>query len=66
MDIGRAIREQRRARHMTLEDLSYDAGISVNTIGKIERGLEDPRFTIVLDLLDTMGMQIKITQKEKR
>lgn len=65
MNIGEEIRRFRKANHMTVEDLSLAAGISTNTIGNIERNVTDPRFTIALDLLDTMGMQIKITQKEK-
>ena len=65
MNIGEEIRRYRKANKMTVEDLSLTAGISTNTIGNIERGITDPRFTIALDLLDTMGMQIKITQKEK-
>ena len=65
MNIGEEIRRIRKAKAMTIEDLALASGISENAIGYIERGVSDPRYTVALDLLDTMGMQIKITQKEK-
>lgn len=66
MDIGAEIRRYRKEKAMTVEDLAFASGISTNTIGNIERCVTDPRFTIALDLLDTMGLQIKITEKEKQ
>ena len=42
---GKHLRLLRRIRDMTQEDLADSAAVSVQTVARIERGIDDPRFS---------------------
>lgn len=45
--LGDAIRELRKKRKVTQEDLAHDAGITVGTLSLIERGKSNPAWGTV-------------------
>ncbi len=63
-EIGSRIREQRKALRVTQRDLAAISGIGINTINKIEQGTANPTLSILLKLLDTLGLKVEVTHKE--
>jgi len=47
MNIGQAIREIRKAKNKTLEDISYAAETNTGNLSKIERGIESPSLALL-------------------
>jgi transcriptional regulator with XRE-family HTH domain len=45
--LGDAIRELRKTRKVTQEDLAHDAGVTVGTLSLIERGKSNPAWGTV-------------------
>lgn len=45
--LASALRRFRRERGNTQEDIAFSAGITVATLGRIERGAANPRWTTV-------------------
>lgn len=45
--LGANVRQYRRAKRWTLEELAAEVGVSRETIGKIERGISAPLFDTV-------------------
>jgi transcriptional regulator with XRE-family HTH domain len=58
--IGRRIRSARRAKEITLKELSILTGISINYISAIEQGKANPS----LKKLDTILFHLKMTWEE--
>jgi transcriptional regulator with XRE-family HTH domain len=61
--IGEEIRLRRKLLKIDQKTLSELAGVSINTITKIERGEANPSVNILTKILDTLGMDIKIIIK---
>lgn len=62
--IGKIIKTRRKELsidQLTLADL---AGVGINTLVAIERGSGNPKTDTLLSVLDTLGLQIKITLKD--
>ncbi|MBV7394789.1 helix-turn-helix domain-containing protein [Mameliella sediminis] len=55
--LGSELRELRKAREMTLKDLSHRAGISLSHLSAIERGASKPS----LDVLDALSRELDVT-----
>jgi transcriptional regulator with XRE-family HTH domain len=53
---GQRLRELRRERGLTQEDLSRRASIHAPTIGRLERGRREPRLKTILRLADGLGV----------
>lgn len=49
---------------ITQADLAELAGISLNTLYKIERGQANPTVGILVKLADVMGMELKLQVKK--
>lgn len=59
MDIGGRIREARKARGMTQEELARRAGMSLKGMGDIERGaVPDPHYTSLSKIAEGLGVPI--------
>ncbi|MBS1868251.1 MAG: helix-turn-helix transcriptional regulator [Actinobacteria bacterium] len=56
--LGLAIREQRRVRHLTLAQLGAQAHLSSRHLGEIERGDVDPRWSSVGRIVDALGTSV--------
>lgn len=55
--MGRMIREARKAKGMTLEDVARDAGIGRSTLSKIENNQTRPSFDIIRRLMQSLGLE---------
>jgi transcriptional regulator with XRE-family HTH domain len=54
-DLGRAIRRRRRAAHMTIEDLAYDADMHPTYLSGIERGIRNPTWNKLCALVRVLN-----------
>jgi DNA-binding XRE family transcriptional regulator len=56
MKIGRSVKQQRVRAFMTQEQLAKAAGISPRQLVRIERNQVEPRFSTILKLGKTLGV----------
>jgi transcriptional regulator with XRE-family HTH domain len=63
-EIGKQIKERRDSLRVTQLDLAELAGISPNTLYKIERGQANPSLKILLKITNVLGLQINLKVKE--
>ncbi len=63
-EIGKQIKERRKVLRITQPDLAEMAGISINTLYKIERGQANPTIQMVNKIVKILGMEIKIEVKQ--
>ena len=55
--LGRSIKSRRKALRVTQPQLADLAGISVNTLYKIEREQANPTLETLTKIADTLGME---------
>jgi transcriptional regulator with XRE-family HTH domain len=56
--LGKSIKMRRKALRVTQPQLADLAGISVNTLYKIERGQANPTLETLTKISDTLGMEL--------
>jgi transcriptional regulator with XRE-family HTH domain len=56
--LGKAIRQLREKRGATQEAVAHDAGITVATLGVIERGLSNPTWATVKGIAAALGVSM--------
>ncbi len=61
--IGKQIKERRTTLGITQQDLSELAGISPNTLYKIERGQANPSLRVLIKIAEVLGMELKMEIK---
>jgi transcriptional regulator with XRE-family HTH domain len=61
--VGQSIKERRKALHIQQHDLAELAGISINTLYQIERGVANPTLSVLHKIADTLGMEIQMQVK---
>ena len=61
--IGEQIRLRRKELMITQPDLADIAGISINTLYKIERGQANPSIEVLGKILDVLGLEITVVVK---
>ena len=64
IEIGQAIKERRKNLQITQPDLAEMAGISTNTLYKIEKGQANPTVRVLNKLVTVLGMDLKIEVKQ--
>lgn len=62
--IGQIIKSRRKELSIDQPTLAALAGVGINTLVAIERGSGNPKADTLLNVLDTLGLQIKITLKD--
>lgn len=62
--IGKQIKERRATLNITQKDLSELAGISPNTLYKIERGQANPSLRVLIKIGEVLGMELKMVVKQ--
>lgn len=62
--IGEQIRLRRKELMITQPNLADIAGISVNTLYKIERGQANPTVKVLGKILDVLGLEITVGVKQ--
>jgi transcriptional regulator with XRE-family HTH domain len=63
-DLGRAIRELRRERRMSIEALAFAASVHPTYLSAIERGLRNPSWMVLCALAD--ALQIPVADLARR
>lgn len=61
--IGNTIKERRKVLSTSQRELAELAGVSINTLTKIERGEGNPSIEILNRILETLGLEIDIRVK---
>jgi len=56
--LGRRIRELRKNKRLTQEELGEKSGISYKYLGNIERGLENPSFKHLARIAKALGIEL--------
>ena len=72
IDLGRKIRDARKRKHITLEDLASGSGVSKSVLSQVERGVTNPTLSTLwniaralsLDPLELFGGSPKAKVKE--
>lgn len=59
LKIGKKIRELREERGLTQFNLAYDANLSKNQIGRIERGENKISVIAVIKIADALNVNVK-------
>jgi y4mF family transcriptional regulator len=59
-ELGETIKNRRKELNITQPDLAELAGISVNTLYKIERGQNNPTLDVLTKILEVLGLELKI------
>jgi transcriptional regulator with XRE-family HTH domain len=54
--LGRALRQVRERRGLTQELVAFDAGVSDEYLGRVERGSLNPSFSLLLQIARTLGL----------
>ncbi|MFK8165236.1 MAG: helix-turn-helix domain-containing protein [Lewinella sp.] len=60
-EMGTLIAQRRKLFTLTQDDLAEMAGISANSVRKIERGQTNPTVEILLKLGQVLGFRIELT-----
>jgi transcriptional regulator with XRE-family HTH domain len=63
-DVGSAIKRRRKALKITQPHLAELAGISVNSLYKIERGEANPTLDLMEKIADVLGLEITLEVKK--
>lgn len=63
-ELGKHLKERRNQLGITQLDLADLAGISANTLYKIERGQANPTLQVLFKLADVLGMELKLAVKK--
>ncbi|MCK5170969.1 MAG: helix-turn-helix transcriptional regulator [Bacteroidales bacterium] len=66
LELGESIKERRNTLRITQPNLAEMAGISVNTLYKIERGQANPTIKVLNKIADVLGMEINIDVKKAK
>ena len=56
--LGRRIRTLRKAKRWTQEELGKQADVSYKFPGEIERGIQNPSFTILVKVANALGVKL--------
>lgn len=64
MDLGSIIRNRRQTLRTTQQTLAEMSGVSVRMIKAIEGGYANPSMTTLEKILNVLGLQITITDKQ--
>ncbi len=65
-EIGKIIKDRRKSFGITQPTLAALAGVGLNTLVAIERGNGNPKILTILTILNTLGLQINTTLKDKK
>jgi y4mF family transcriptional regulator len=63
-ELGAALKKRRKDLGITQPHLAEIAGISKNTLYKLERGESNPSWDVVLKLIDVLGLTLKLEIKK--
>jgi len=64
--IGSIIKERRKALSITQRELAALSGTGINTLTKIERGAANPSLKVIINILNTLGLEIDLIIKNNK
>jgi transcriptional regulator with XRE-family HTH domain len=64
--LGKVIKERRSSLGITQPHLAELAGISKNTLYKLERGISNPTIHVLTRVAEVLGMEVKLEVKGQR
>ena len=64
-DLGRVVREQRRASGLRIDDAAALCGVSVDLLSRLENGHSGVGTARLLKVLDGLGLAIMIVDKSR-
>lgn len=64
-DLGRRIRDKRKASGLRIDDAAALCGVSVDLLSRLENGKSGVATDRVLKVLDTMGLVMLVRSKEE-
>ncbi len=62
-EIGRTVKERRNMLGVNQQTVSDLSGVAINTLVALERGEGNPQISTLMEILETIGLQIDITPK---
>ncbi len=62
--VGNAIRDRRKELGITQPHLAEVAGVSTNTLYKLEKGQGNPTLDVLTKLADVLGMELTLEVKK--
>ena len=62
-EIGQEIKARRATLGVNQRTVSELSGVAVNTLVAIERGEGNPQITTLMEILDTIGLQLDVKPK---
>jgi transcriptional regulator with XRE-family HTH domain len=63
--IGKVIRERRKSLGITQPHLAELAGVNVNTLYKLERGISNPTIEVLVKIAEVLGLEVRLDVKKK-
>ena len=57
--LGNHVKELRKSRKLTLENLCYKNGLEPSTVARIEKGLVEPKYLTLLKLAKAFKIKLK-------
>lgn len=63
--IGKEIRERRKELGITQPELAELAGVNVNTVVRLERGVTNPTLDVLVRIGEALGMEVTMQIKYK-
>jgi len=63
---GNIIKERRKTLSITQRELAALSGIGINTLTKIERGAANPSLKVIMNVLNTLGLEIDLIIKSSK
>lgn len=63
--LGEAIRRRRKELGITQPRLAEIAGVSTNTLYKLERGQGNPSLDVLNKIADVLGMELRLEVKQQ-
>ncbi len=57
-NLGQVIRQARKSKKITQEDLSEQSGVNAKYLGEIELGKTNPTIVVLLKLVGALGLEI--------
>ena len=62
-ELGQSIRSRRKLLGVSQSQLAAIAGIGINTLTKIERGEGNPSLSVLMRVLDSLGLTLSVKVK---
>jgi transcriptional regulator with XRE-family HTH domain len=56
--LAAAIKQLRKERHLSQEDVAFDADLTTSALSRIERGLSDPTYTTVQRIAEALEVGV--------